>query len=223
MPGWWWKIDYKGSALSHCKERETRTLTLFRHGCSEEMIPDSSFGSKCLSKAHVWNVSGIFIGLQMASTLLNLVRQNDIVTLGMALTAQCLLHCRVRPTGQSSALNPALDDSLKAWDLVWTIYFTSFEDLEKNLVLVEKPVVVFSMACESSWCYQPTVLSAYDENKSASALVAQLSVRTRNSAVTAHGWYACAQGRWADLPSTLNSCSYYFKPSFAQIYRGLIC
>ncbi|EOB06278.1 hypothetical protein Anapl_03776 [Anas platyrhynchos] len=26
--------------------------------------------------------------------------------------------CWVRPTGQSSALNPALDDSLKAWDLV---------------------------------------------------------------------------------------------------------
>lgn len=54
----------------------------------------------------------------MASTLLNLIRQNDIVILGMALTAQCLLHCRVRTTGQSSALNPALDKSLKAWDLV---------------------------------------------------------------------------------------------------------
>lgn len=211
MPSWWWKIDYKGSALSHCKERETRTLTLFRHRCSEEMIPDSSFGCKCLSKAHIWNASGIFIGLQMTSTLLNLLRQNDILILGMALTAQCLLHCRIRPTGRSSALRPALDDSLKAWDLGWTIYFTSFEDLENNLVLVQKPVVVFLMACESSWGYQPTVLIAHDETNSASALVAsQLSVRTRNSAVTAHGWCACAQDRWADLPSTLNSHSYYF-------------
>lgn len=24
VPGQWWKIDYKGSALSHCKEREKR-------------------------------------------------------------------------------------------------------------------------------------------------------------------------------------------------------
>lgn len=136
VPGWWWKIDYKGSALSHCKERETRTLTLFRHGCSEEMIPDSSFGSKCLSKAHVWNVSGIFIGLQMASTLLNLVRQNDIVTLGMALTAQCLLHCRVRPTGQGQ--QDKAQHWIQHWTTAWSLGTSSEQFILHNLRIWKK-------------------------------------------------------------------------------------
>lgn len=134
------------------------------------------------------------------------LRQDEILIPGMALTAHCLLHSRLRPTGQNSALNPPLADILKSWDqlLSWTMFFTSFEDLENNLVLLQKPVVAFSTACEGRWSYQTSVPFARDETNSGSALVAsQSSVPTRALAVTADllmdGVCACVWDSWAEL------------------------
>lgn len=60
VPSQWWKIDFKGSALSHCKERKKKTLAPFRYKYFEEMILDSSFGCKSLSQARISNASGIY-------------------------------------------------------------------------------------------------------------------------------------------------------------------
>lgn len=88
-------------------------------------------------------------------------------------------------------------------------FFTSFEDLENTLVLIQKPVVASSMACVDSWSYLTSVPIAHDDTNSALALVSsQLSVPTRASAVSADLLMdvVCASvwDRWANLPSTLN-------------------
>lgn len=163
-----------------------------------------------MHQAYVYRTAN---GLYLCWTYL---RQDEILIPGMALTAQCLLNSRLRPMGlpqhwihhqwYPEVLGPAPQ---------LNNFFTSFEDLENNLVLIQKPVVAYWMACEGSWSYQTSVPIAHDDTNSASALVSsQSSVPTRASAGTADllmdGACACLWDRWVDLPSTLNSCSYYF-------------
>lgn len=79
-----WKIDSKGSALSHCKERKTKTLTLLGHRCSVEMTLDSSFGSqKSFASSYFKCIGRIFTGLQWPLPCWVYLRQNDFLIPGM--------------------------------------------------------------------------------------------------------------------------------------------
>lgn len=121
---------------------------------------------------------------------------------------------------------------IQHWMISWILgtsssaeqFFTSFEDLENNLVLIQKPVVASSMACEGSWSYLPSVPIVHEDTKSALAWASsQLSVPTRALAVSADVLMdvvrASVWATWAHLPSTLNWCSCYF----SLVYWGLIC
>lgn len=78
------KIDSKGSALSHCKERKTKTLTLLGHRCSVEMTLDSSFGSqKSFASSYFKCIRRIFTGLQWPLPCWVYLRQNDFLIPGM--------------------------------------------------------------------------------------------------------------------------------------------
>lgn len=78
--GRWWKIDSKGSALNHCKERKTKTLTQLGHRCSEERTLDSSFGSKkSFASSYFKCIRCVFTGLQWPLPCWVYLRQDDVL------------------------------------------------------------------------------------------------------------------------------------------------
>lgn len=182
------------------------------------MILDSSFGCTSLSQAHISNASGISLqDCKWPLPLLNLLKMGCNVDLGDGThsPASSPLQAEANGTKLSTESTTGWYPEVLGPAPQLNNFFTSFEDLENNLVLIQKPVVAFSTAREGDWSNQTSVPIAYDDTNSASALVAsQSSVPTRALAVTADllmdGVCACVWDRWADLPSTLNSCSYYF-------------
>lgn len=183
------------------------------------MILDSSFGCKSLSQAHISNASGICLqDCKWPLPLLNLLKTGWNFDPGDSTHSPVSSQLQAEASGTASALNPPMDGwypEVLGPAPQLNNFFMSFEDLENNLVLIQKPVVAYSMACEGSWSYQTSVPIAHDDTNSASALVSsQSSVPTRASAVTADLLMdracACLWDRWAHLPSTLSSCSYYF-------------
>lgn len=182
------------------------------------MISDSSFGCRSLSEAHISNASGISLwDCKWPLPLLNLLKTgwNFDPGDGTHSPVSSPLQAEANRTKSSTESTTGWYPEVLGPAPQLNNFFTSFEDLESNLVLIQKPLVAFSMACEGSWSYQTSVPVAHGDTNSASALVAsQSSVPCRASAVTADllvdGVCARVCDRWADLPPTLNSCSYYF-------------
>lgn len=96
-------------------------------------------------------------------------------------------------------------------------FFTSFEDLENSLVLIQKPVVASSMACEGSWSYMTSVPIAHEDTNSA------LPERHRSCLflpeLGSQCWPVCLCMRHTS-PSSLHFES---RCCFSLVYWGLIC